>query len=107
MYMIMHLLQEKYLDDVMMALIEAGIENTVVLSGENLSHKLTFDMPIFAGFRNSSNGQGYTKVIMGNASRKQIDFALEELKRSGVELISAGIAEISLIPVEFIYRSED
>ena len=107
MYMIMHLLEEKYLDDVMMALVEAGIENTMVLSGENLSHKLTMDMPIFAGFRKSIRGQGYSKLIMGMASKNQMDFALDELQNAGIDLISKNLAEISLIPVDHLYRGDD
>ncbi len=53
MYMILSLNKEKYLDDVLMALTEAGIDDTIVLSGESLGRKLTFDNPIFAGFRKS------------------------------------------------------
>jgi hypothetical protein len=107
MYMIMHLLVEKYLDDVMMALVEAGIENTIVLSGEDLSHKLTMDMPIFAGFRKSVKGQGYSKLIIGMASKNQMDFALDELRNAGIDLIGKSLAEISLIPVDHYYRGED
>ncbi|MCF7918530.1 MAG: hypothetical protein K9N06_01275 [Candidatus Cloacimonetes bacterium] len=106
MFMIMHLMAEKYMDDVMMALLESGIENTLVLSGENLSHKLTYDMPIFAGFRNLNHGHGYGKLIAGIASKDQVDFALEELKSSGIDLIGKQFAEIVLLPVEHIYRGE-
>ncbi|MDP8220004.1 MAG: hypothetical protein P9X26_01550 [Candidatus Stygibacter frigidus] len=107
MYMILHLLEEKYLDDVMMALVEAGIENTLVLSGENLSDKLTMDMPIFAGFKKSLRGHGFSKLIMGVASKAQIDFALEELHTAGVDLIGRSLAEIAVIPVDHLYRGDD
>ncbi len=107
MYFILHLYEEKYLDDVMMALIEAGIENTIVLSGENLSHKLTSDMPIFAGFRNSVRGQGYSKLISGQASKQQMDFMLEELHNAGIALIDKNLADIVLIPVEHYYKGEE
>ncbi|MCF7913512.1 MAG: hypothetical protein K9M99_13410 [Candidatus Cloacimonetes bacterium] len=106
MYMIMHLLEEKYLDDVMMALVEAGVDNTMVLSGENLSHKLTMDMPIFAGFRKTLRGHGYSKIIMGMASKNQVDFALDELLNAGVDLIGKSLAEITLIPVDHYYRGD-
>ncbi len=45
MYMILHLMKEKYLDDILMALTEAGIEDTIVLSGESLGHKMAYDIP--------------------------------------------------------------
>lgn len=106
MYMIMHLFTEKYLDDVLMALLEAGIEDTLVVSGENMGAKISYDLPIFAGFRNLNSAKGYGKLIIGTAEKKQVDFALEELEHSGIKLIDKKHAEIALIPVEYIYRSE-
>jgi hypothetical protein len=104
MYMILNLNKEKYLDDVLMALAEAGIDDTVVLSGESLGHKLTFDNPLFAGFRKSmGKDKGYANVIMAIAEKDQIDFMLEELKHSGVDLIGDEIAKIVLIPTEVVY----
>ncbi len=104
MYMILSLNKEKYLDDVLMALTEAGIDDTIVLSGESLGRKLTFDNPIFAGFRKSfSKDKGYANVIMAIAEQEQIDFMLEELKNSGVNFIEQEIGKIVLLPIEKIY----
>ena len=104
MYMILNLNKEKYLDDVLMALTEAGVDDTVVLSGESLGHKLTFDNPLFAGFRKSiGKDKGYANVIMAVADKEQIDFMLEELKNSGVEFVKDEIGKIVLIPTEVVY----
>lgn len=104
MYMILSLYKEKYLDDVLMALTEAGIDDTIVLSGESLGRKLTFDNPIFAGFRKSfSKDKGYANVIMAIAEQEQIDFMLEELKNSDVNFIEDEIGKIILLPIEKIY----
>jgi len=104
MYMILSLNKEKYLDDVLMALTEAGIDDTIVLSGESLGRKLTFDNPIFAGFRKSFNkDKGYANVIMAIAEQEQIDFMLEELKNSDVNFIEDEIGKIILLPIEKIY----
>ncbi|HHE37604.1 MAG TPA: hypothetical protein ENL20_03405 [Candidatus Cloacimonetes bacterium] len=103
MYMIINLNKEKYLDDVLMALTEAGIDDTIVLSGETVGHKLAFDNPIFAGFRKSfGSGKGYANVIMAIAEQDQIDFMLEELKNSGVDFVKDEIGKIVLLPVEKI-----
>lgn len=107
MLMLMHLYTEKYLDDVLMSFVEAGVTNTLVISGENMSHKLTYDLPIFAGFRSLSSGKGYGKLLSGFATKKQVDFALEELKKSGIDLIDKNHAEIALIPVEYKYKGEE
>ncbi len=100
MYMILQLYKAKYLDDVMMALAEAGVEDTIVLSGESLSHKMTFSMPLFAGFRNSFGSETqFTELIMAIADEAQIDFMLDELKRSGVKFVDDGIGNIVLLPI--------
>ena len=103
MYMILNLNKEKYLDDVLMALTEAGIDDTVVLSGESLGHKLAFDNPLFAGFRKSfGKDKGYANVIMAVAEKDQVEFMLEELKNSGVDFVKNEIGKIVLLPVEKI-----
>jgi hypothetical protein len=102
--MILSLNKEKYLDDVLMALTEAGIDDTIVLSGESSGRKLTFDNPIFAGFRKSfSKDKGYANVIMAIAEQEQVDFMLEELKNSDVNFIEDEIGKIILLPIEKIY----
>ncbi|MBN1327110.1 MAG: hypothetical protein JW996_04090 [Candidatus Cloacimonetes bacterium] len=104
MYMILNLFKEKYLDDILMAMTEAGIEDTIVLSGESLGHKLIFDNPIFAGFRTSySNQKGYTRVIMAVAESDQVDFMLEELANSGMNFKKDEIGQIILLPISKIY----
>lgn len=104
MYMILQLNQEKYQDDVVLALTEAGIGDTVILAAETLGHKLIFDNPLFAGFRKSmGSDKGYANVIMAVAEQKQIDFMLQELKDSGIDLIEDNIARIILLPIAKVY----
>ncbi len=100
MYMILQLYKAKYLDDVMMALAEAGVEDTIVLSGESMSHKMTFSMPLFAGFRNTFGSEKqFTDIIMAIADEAQIDFMLDELKRSDVKFVDDKIGNIVLLPI--------
>jgi len=100
MYMILQLYKAKYLDDVMMALSEAGVEDTIVLSGESLNHKMTFSMPLFAGFRNSFGSEKqFTNLIMAIADETQIDFMLDELKLSDVKFVDDKIGKILLLPI--------
>jgi hypothetical protein len=102
--MIMHLFREKYLSDILMALTEAGIEDTIVLGGEAIGHKLVFDVPLFASFRDSYGAQrDYGKVIMGVADKDQVDFIIEELKHAGIDLKEKDIAKIYLIPLEEVF----
>lgn len=104
MYLILQIDKEKYLDDVLMACTEAGIEDPIVLTGESLGQKLVYDMPLFAGFRKSmGQGRSYTKIIMSIAEQEQVDFMLEELKNSDVDFIEDEVGKIILLPIEKIY----
>ena len=103
MYMIINLNKEKYLDDVLMALAEAGIDETIVVSGETLGHKLAFDNPLFAGFRKSfGSDKGYAKIIMAIAEKTQVDFMLQELKHSGIDFKQEELGKIVLLPIDEI-----
>jgi hypothetical protein len=98
--MILHLYSDKYLDDVILALSETGIEDTIVLSGETLGQKMLYDIPLFASFKDSPDiRQGFGCVIMGIAEREDVIFALEELKESGLDLQKLGMIKIFLIPI--------
>ncbi len=101
MYMVFHLYSDKYLDDVILALSEAGIEDTIVLTGETLGQKMLYDIPLFVSFKDSPDiKQGYGSVIMGIATAEEISFAFEELKKSGLDLLKKGMAKVFLLPVE-------
>lgn len=103
MYMILNLYKENFLDDVMMALTEASVDETIILSGEALSHKIAFDMPIFAGFRESVGSEkGYAKIIMAVAEPDQIDMMLEALQGAGINFVEDHIGKIIILPVEKI-----
>jgi hypothetical protein len=101
MYMVFHLYSDKYLDDVILALSEAGIEDTIVLSGETLGQKILYDIPLFVSFQDSPDiRQGYGSVIMGVAEKEEVLFALDELKRSGLDLQKKGMVKIFMLPID-------
>ncbi len=103
MYMILHLYNDKYLDDVILALSEAGIEDTIVLSGETLGQKMLYDIPLFVSFKDSPDiKQGYGNIIMGIAEKDDVRFALDELQNSGLNLETRGLIKIFLLPIQEI-----
>jgi hypothetical protein len=98
--MILHLYSDKYLDDMILALSEAGIEDPIVLSGETLGQKMLYDIPLFASFKDSPDiRQGFGSVIMGVAAKEDVDFALAELTESGLDLLKMGMVKVFLIPI--------
>ncbi len=105
MYMILQLFEERYQDDISMALTESGIENSIILSGESLVHKMAFNMPLFAGFRNSIDSDtAYSTIFMAVVEKEQVDFLLKELKLSGINFIEDNLGSIVLLPIEKIYQ---
>lgn len=104
MYMIFQLFYEKYISDVLMAVVEAGVEDTVVISGEATGHKLIFDNPLFASFRDTYGAQrDYGKVIMGFAEEKQVQYILDLLKNAGVDIVGDKLGKIILFQSHKVY----
>ncbi|GAB1366300.1 hypothetical protein MASR1M36_11710 [Candidatus Cloacimonadaceae bacterium] len=100
MYMVLHLYSDKYLEDILLALSEAGISDTLVLNGETLGKKMLYDIPLFASFKDSPGiMQSYGSVIMGEAKKEDVAFALEELKNSGLDLQKKGLIKVYLLPI--------
>jgi len=100
MYMVLHLYSDKYLDDILLALSEAGISDTLVLNGETLGNKMLYDIPLFASFKDSPGiVQSYGSVIMGVAEKDEVTFALEELRNSGLDLQKKGLIKVYLLPI--------
>ncbi len=110
MYMILHLFKERYLDDVLMAITETGIDDAIILAGESFSHQRLFNMPLFSGFRKSyDSGKKFSHVIMAIAKKEDIDFMLKELESSDIHFIEDKIGEIVLLPTtnEFTLGDKD
>lgn len=104
MYMIFQLFYEKYISDVLMAVVEAGVEDTIVVSGEATGHKLIFDTPLFASFRDTYGAQrDYGKVIMGFAEEEQVKYILDLLKHAGVDIVGDNLGKIILFKSHKVY----
>ncbi len=83
---------------------EAEIEDTIVLSGESIGHKMVFDMPLFAGFRETmGDDKSFAKIITGFADEEQIEFMLQELKASGIKFKEDNLGKIVLLPIHKEY----
>jgi hypothetical protein len=72
------------LDDVLSALIEAGINNATVLESQGMGRVLTQDLPIFAGFRHLFAGsKPYNTTILapctGVAMRQEVIALLRDV----------------------------
>jgi hypothetical protein len=99
--LILHLHQEKYAEDVMIALTEVGVKDVFSMTGINESRRLPHNIPIFAGFKgtlgkSSSLSKVFTAVVNDSGI---IDSILHVLKRADIDLLGDDLGSIVLMPI--------
>ena len=56
---------EEYLEEVLEAYVEAGITGSTILDSEGMGRVLTYEVPLFAGFKDFMKGnRPYNKTIL-------------------------------------------
>ncbi|HID55375.1 TPA: hypothetical protein EYP37_02510 [Candidatus Poribacteria bacterium] len=100
-YLIIHLYQDRFQDDVMLALTAEGVGDGLIIDAVNMRDVLAFEMPIFAGFRaDLSRRKIYAKLILAVVPDEEtIDRIAETLKLSGVNIDDPEICRIAYFPV--------
>ncbi len=94
---------EEFLDEVLSAYVEAGIPGATVLDSEGMGRYLTYEVPLFADFKEFMKGnKPYNKTIL---SVLQDDKAVPRLKKlldritGGLEQPGTGI--LFSLPVDY------
>lgn len=92
---------EKYFEDIMMALTASGLKHTVVVEGLNMENVLAYDVPIFAGLRTSEHlSPKYCKVIYSLVEEESlIDDVVADLENAGIDNKQKTIYRIVYYPV--------
>ncbi len=95
--------REELLDDVLAAYVEAGISGATVLDSEGMGRYLTYEVPLFADFKEFMKGnKPYNKTIL---SVVQDETVIPELKKlldeitGGLENPGTGI--LFTLPVDY------
>jgi hypothetical protein len=106
LYLIIHLFREEYQEEVLLALMSAGIARATVTDGVNLENVVTMDMPIFAGFRaDPGRDKRFCKIISAAVeSEKAVDDFLSALKMGGIDFVKDDLGVIILLPARTILR---
>ncbi len=96
------LYNERYMEDIMMALTAAGLSSTVVLDGLNMENVLAFNVPVFAGLRaEMSRSPKFCKVILTLVNNKEvIEEIIDSLKEAEVDNKKKKIYRIVATKVE-------
>lgn len=95
--------QEDLLEGVLSAYVEAGIEGATILDSEGMGRFLTYEVPLFAGFRDFMKGnKPYNKTIISVVEdesaiervRKLLDSVVGGLRKPGTGILFT-------VPVDF------
>ncbi|MFO7850193.1 MAG: P-II family nitrogen regulator [Spirochaetia bacterium] len=95
--------REELLDDVLSAYVEAGIPGATVLDSEGMGRYLTYEVPLFADFKEFMKGnKPYNKTILSVVSDESV---IPELKKI-LDSITGGLSRpgtgiLFTIPVDY------
>lgn len=108
-FLIIQLKDERYQEDLLLAMTDAGIHNAIILNAVDMSSTMAVDIPIFAGFREEfGKRRAYNKVIWATTDDESApEKVLEILKQSDVDFLGKSLGKIFLIPIAKIYESEE
>ena len=94
---------EEYLEEVLEAYVEAGVTGATILDSEGMGRFLTYEVPLFAGFKDFMKGnRPYNKTILSVIRDASIVERLEELVNGivgGLEKPGTGI--MFTLPVDW------
>lgn len=96
---------EEFLEEVMAAYIEAGVTGATILDSEGMGRFLTYEVPLFAGFREFMKGnKPYNKtiisVIRNEETLKNVRDLIDEIV-GGLDKAGTGI--MFTVPVDWVY----
>ncbi len=95
--------KEELLEDVLTAYIEAGISGATILDSEGMGHFLTYEIPLFADFKDFMKGnKPYNKTILSVIrNEKQIPELEHLLDKICGGLDDPGTGILFTIPVDY------
>ena len=95
--------KEELLEEVMEAFVEAGIPGATILDSEGMGRVLTYEVPLFADFREFMKGnKPYNKTIFSVIKKEEKIKKLEELiEKVCGNLSEPGTGILFTIPVDY------
>jgi len=95
--------KEELLEDVLEAFIEAGITGATILDSEGMGRFLTFEVPLFADFREFMKGnKPYNKTILSLVENQEKIKRVEELiEKICGSLSKPGTGILFTVPVDY------
>ena len=103
--------REELLEEVLEAFVESGVPGATILDTEGMGRILTFDVPLFAGFKEFMKGnKPYNKTIFSVIHKKEIvEKLIMLIERICGSLDDPGTGILFTVPVDYVkgIRKED
>ena len=96
--------KEELLEEVLEAFVEAGITGATILDSEGMGRFLTYEVPLFADFREFMKGnKPYNKTIFSVVDKEEKIKVVEELiEKICGKLSDPGTGILFTIPVDYV-----
>lgn len=94
---------EAFLEEVMEAYVEAGITGSTILDSEGMGHFLTYEVPLFEGFKDFMKGnKPYNKTIFSVVHNEKV---VQQAKKLVEEIVGSldnpGTGIMFTLPVDW------
>jgi hypothetical protein len=103
--LILFLNREEFLEDILSCFVELGIPGATIIESVGMGRVLTYDIPIFAGFRDLMGGsRPYNKTIFTVAEKSLVEGAAHAIQRICGENEGPGTGLLITLPVEEVVK---
>ena len=107
--MMIYLKEEKYLEDILTALISVDITEASISEGIHLHNLAAYNIPIFAGFRDflipHKTHCKWIHAIVDD--KKKIDQLMKELSAIGIDFEKEDIGTLVAFPLEIMKQKKE
>jgi len=110
MYLLIVILhKEEFLDDLLSALIEIGVEEASILDSQSLGSALAYQVPIFSGLRfQMHGGRPYSKTVIAISDKPNIGKDLASiLKDSDIDIEAPGVGRMIVVDIKETYGTSE
>ena len=110
MYLLIIILhKEEYLDDLLSALIELGVDEASIIDSQSLGSAIAYQVPIFSGLRfQMHGGRPYSKTIIGISDDPNIGKDLVSiLKDADIDIEAPGVGRIVVVEIKETYGTAE
>jgi len=96
---------EEYLEEVMAAFVESGVTGATIVDSEGMGRFLTYEIPLFAGFKEFMKGnKPYNKTILSVIRDEETLNSVKELVDEIVGgLDNPGTGIMFSLPIDWVY----